>query len=48
MKYWTGHKFHLGFSIKCYRKTWMNLSANLIQGILYNFNIEGRISNQGS
>ena len=26
--HWVGQKMHLGFSITCYRKTWMNLLAN--------------------
>ena len=27
-KDWVGPKVHLGFSIRCYRKTWTNLWAN--------------------
>ena len=29
-KYWAGQKFHLDFSIRCYRKTQMNFVANSI------------------
>ena len=30
-KYWAGQKFHLDFSIRCYRKTQMNFWANSIK-----------------
>ena len=29
-KYWAGQKFHLDFSIRCYRKAQMNFLANSI------------------
>ena len=36
-KHWIGQKVHLGFSMRCYRKTWMNFLANPINTCIYRY-----------